>query len=88
MRLAYVSELETMPKFLKLNIFWIKLSDFMDIVPRHPHLEGIRFHKRAMAMTDMPSAKPSIPHSINGASEQSSSPLVNGQITNGEVRRG
>ena len=35
---AHRLEMETMPKFLNLHVFWIKLSDFMDIVPRHPHL--------------------------------------------------
>ncbi|KAH0559577.1 hypothetical protein GP486_003905 [Trichoglossum hirsutum] len=28
--------------FAIANIFWIKLSDFLDIVPRYPHLQGIR----------------------------------------------
>ncbi|KAH0541353.1 hypothetical protein FGG08_004191 [Glutinoglossum americanum] len=28
--------------FAIANIFWIKLSDFLDIVPRYPHLHGIR----------------------------------------------
>lgn len=39
---AYALEIETLPKFLGLKVFWIKLADFMDIVPRHPHLAGTK----------------------------------------------
>jgi hypothetical protein len=40
-------EAENRPKFLNLKkVFWIKWSDFMDIVPRHPHLAGITWHPR------------------------------------------
>lgn len=39
---AYTLENETLPKFLKLNVFWIKLADFMDIIPRHAHLAGTK----------------------------------------------
>ena len=39
---AHALENETLPKFLDLKVFWIKLTDFMDIVPRHPHLVGTK----------------------------------------------
>lgn len=43
---AFALEKENGPKFSALHVFWIRLSDFMDIVPRHPHLSGIRFATR------------------------------------------
>lgn len=49
---------ETRPKFFALkNVCWIKLQDFMDIVPRHPHLSGIRLQTRPMVMHDFPFGK-------------------------------
>ena len=39
------------------NIFWIRLSDFLDIIPRYPHLQGVHLRRRPMAldneMTDL-----------------------------------
>lgn len=49
---------ETHPKFLALkNIFWIKLGDFMDNVPRHPHLRAVRLNTRAMVIHEFPFGK-------------------------------
>ncbi|KAL8714246.1 MAG: hypothetical protein Q9220_001975 [cf. Caloplaca sp. 1 TL-2023] len=46
---------ETYPKFRDLkSVFWIKLSDFKDIVPRHPHLTGLFLRTRAMVMHQDP----------------------------------
>lgn len=46
---------ETRPKFFALkHVFWIKLSEFMDIVPRHPHLAGIKLGTRAMVLHEHP----------------------------------
>ncbi|KAL8719534.1 MAG: hypothetical protein Q9225_003477, partial [Loekoesia sp. 1 TL-2023] len=46
---------ETHPKFRDLkSVFWIKLSEFMDIVPRHPHLAGLRLKTRAMVLHEDP----------------------------------
>ncbi|KAL8782288.1 MAG: hypothetical protein Q9213_005523 [Squamulea squamosa] len=65
---------ETYPKFQALkSLFWIKLSDFMDIVPRHPHLTGILLRKRAMLLHDNPWGK----ENGNGA------PSTNGGMVNG-----
>ncbi|KAI4138315.1 MAG: hypothetical protein LQ341_004728 [Variospora aurantia] len=46
---------ETYPKFRDLkSMFWIKLAEFMDIVPRHPHLGSVRLKTRAMVVHDDP----------------------------------
>ena len=47
---------ETRSKFFDLkNVFWFKLSEFMDIVPRHPHLAGIKLGStRAMELHKHP----------------------------------
>ena len=49
---AHALEIETLPKFLKLNVFWIKLVDFMDIVPRHPHLVGTKLISQDFVLQD------------------------------------
>ena len=33
-----------------LPIFWLRLSDFYSIIPRHPHLHGIQFFQRHMEL--------------------------------------
>lgn len=49
---------ETHPKFRDLkSMFWIRLGDLLDIVPRHPHLAGLRLKTRAMVMHDDPWGK-------------------------------
>jgi len=52
-------DIETKPKFFdeRLRIFWVKLADFMDIVPRHRHLEGLRLWTRAMRLHEDPFGK-------------------------------
>lgn len=46
---------ETRPKFFALkHVFWIKLADLMDIVPRHPHLAGIKLSTRPMVLHEYP----------------------------------
>ena len=46
---------ETRPKFFTLEpIFWIRYSDFMDIVPRHPHLPKGLVYSRAMGIHEHP----------------------------------
>ena len=46
-------DVETHPKFLNLKVFWIRLTDFMDIVPRYAHLSGIPLPTRAMVLNDV-----------------------------------
>ncbi|KAL8690083.1 MAG: hypothetical protein Q9218_004397 [Villophora microphyllina] len=46
---------ENHPKFRDLkNVFWVKLVDFLDIVPRHPHLMGLNLSTRAMVLHEHP----------------------------------
>ena len=48
-------DIATRPKFFALkNLFWIKHQDFMDIVPRHPHLSGLNLIYRAIMMHEDP----------------------------------
>ena len=74
---------ETKPKFLNLKVFWIKLSEFMDIVPRHPHLSGISLPTRLIVLHEHPFGKPSTPGVGQGHNTQGGSPQVNGNVTNG-----
>ncbi|KAL8863665.1 MAG: hypothetical protein Q9178_000348 [Gyalolechia marmorata] len=65
---------ETYPKFQNLkSLFWIKLSEFMDIVPRHPHLLGMKLRTRAMILHEDPWGK----GSENGVTS------TNGELVNG-----
>lgn len=49
---------ETYPKFLALkSLFWIKHSEFMEVVPRHAHLAGIKLRTRPMVLHDDPWGK-------------------------------
>ena len=42
---------EAASKFAALDhIFWIRLSDLIDIVPRHPHLSGKNLRCRPLAL--------------------------------------
>lgn len=42
-------------KFLTLQpLFWVRYADFMDIVPRHPHLGKGMLYTRAMAVQGHP----------------------------------
>ena len=44
---------ENRPKFFALQtVFWIQLTDFMEIVPQHPHLRDVKFTTRPMVMHD------------------------------------
>lgn len=76
---AYNLELETRPKFFALNIFWIKLSDFMDIVPRHSHLTGLKLTTRDFVL-DWPISEGAMMQNHQGIKEEAgaSPPSVNG----------
>jgi len=46
---------EARSKFSTLQpLFWVRYSDFMDIVPRHPHLSKGLLYTRAMAVQALP----------------------------------
>lgn len=70
---------ETKPKFFdeRLRIFWVKLGDFMDIVPRHRHLEGLRLWTRGMRLHEDPFGKGSGVSGVGGM-EGGSGGMVNG----------
>lgn len=46
-------------KFFKTlqPLFWLRLSDFYSIIPRHPHLNGTRFPTRHMELHPYPFGK-------------------------------
>ena len=79
---------ETRPKFFALkHVFWIKLSDFMDIVPRHQHLASLQLKTRAMVLHEFPFGRGGtveMPGDVEGTVKQEVvSPVVNGNLTNG-----
>lgn len=88
---VYNLDEETRPKFFNLkHVFWIKLSEFMDIVPRHQHLAGIKFGTRPMVLHDYPFGKGGTwdrPGGRGGEEvvkqEAAASPVTNGTLTNG-----
>lgn len=49
---------ENRPKFFALQtVFWIQLTDFMEIVPQHPHLRDVKLPTRPMVMHQFPFGK-------------------------------
>lgn len=47
---------ETRPKYFEMeHIFWIRLSDFMDLVPHIPHLNGLDLDFLSMHIDPEPS---------------------------------
>lgn len=80
---------ETRPKFFRLSrhIFWIKLADFLDIVPRHQHLAGLPLLTREIALHEFPFGKGGTwdhPAGAEGPVKQEAmSPVMNGTMTNG-----
>ena len=79
---------ETRPKFFALKyVFWIKLSDFMDIVPRHQHLSSLQLKTRAILLHEFPFGRGGTmetPGDVEGTIKQEAmSPVMNGNLTNG-----
>ena len=61
---------ETRIKFFAMeHLFWIRLADFMDIVPRYPHLAGLSLRTQ--------------PAHIEGAATSISAGRVEAQLSNG-----
>ncbi|KAL2871112.1 putative histone deacetylase complex subunit (Hos4) [Aspergillus lucknowensis] len=53
---------ETRSKYFGMeHIFWVKLSDFMDLVPHIPHLQGLDIRFLKMHIDQEPSGHPSFP---------------------------
>jgi len=87
---AHYLDLETRPKFFALsNVFWIKLSDFLDIVPRHQHLAGLKLSTREMVIHEFPFGKGGTWDNPGGGAaegpvkQEATSPVMNGTTTNG-----
>lgn len=82
---------ENHPKFRDLkSVFWIKLVDFLDIVPRHQHLAGLNLSTRAMVLHEHPWGLGKVPgdqgHNgvVDGADvHASTNGAVNGGMVNG-----
>ncbi|KAI9652615.1 MAG: Set3 complex subunit with deacetylase activity, meiotic-specific repressor of sporulation proteins [Trizodia sp. TS-e1964] len=72
-------DVETEKKFFSMNqVFWIKLSDFMDIVPKYSHLQGLNIVARDMDISyaDNGSGNPNLPPPLqNGVSMATNSTL-------------
>lgn len=53
-------DFETRPKYFEMeHVFWVKLSDFMDIVPHVPHLHGLNIQFLRMHIDAEPPASSS-----------------------------
>ncbi len=78
---------ENRPKFLNLKkVFWIKLADFLDIVPRHPHLTGIKFHTIAFMLKpfNFGTPIPLRPVTNGGSLSGTKNEAHNSSLTNGD----
>ncbi|CEJ54271.1 hypothetical protein PMG11_00590 [Penicillium brasilianum] len=68
---------ETRPKYFEMeHVFWIRLSDFMDLVPHIPHLNGLELEFVSMHLDPEPSA--GNPHQTNGSTTGPSTVGTNG----------
>jgi hypothetical protein len=77
---------ETRSKYSALeHIFWIKLSDFMDIVPRYPHLTGITLSCGPLALVSFDQPPNCFQHDPMPVGQWNghSHPITNGELTNG-----
>ncbi|EGE02432.1 hypothetical protein TEQG_08607 [Trichophyton equinum CBS 127.97] len=70
---------ETKPLYEKMeHVFWVKCSDFMDLVPHIPHLHGLNITFVSMHIDPEPSASlQDKSHIVNG-DHSSHHPLING----------
>lgn len=82
---AFHLDEETKPKFFALqSVFWMKLSDFNDMVPRHPHLAGIHLKERAIVLHEFPFGKggswdrPAFAGVEGAVKQEAHSPVMNG----------
>lgn len=87
---AYHLDEETRPKFFSLpHVFWIKLTDFIDIVPRYPHLSNLQFTTRAMVLHEYPFGKggswdrPARSGQEGPVKQEAHSPVINDHMMNG-----
>ncbi|MCJ1401186.1 Set3 complex subunit with deacetylase activity, meiotic-specific repressor of sporulation proteins [Xylographa trunciseda] len=82
----------TRSKYFALeHVFWIRLSDFLDIAPRYKHLANVTLKYQRLALIDrrgrdMRDDKPNDSQTNGGGLKSNGSipsALVNGQLTNG-----
>lgn len=75
---------ETRPKFLSMEpMFWVKYSDFMSVVHRHPWLGGGLLYTRRMGITGVPfgvGAAGKSREEQRNARNQTTSTLANGHV--------
>jgi hypothetical protein len=73
---------QTRPKYEEMeHVFWIRLSDFMDLVPHIPHLNGLELEFMSMHIDPEPSAGPGAQangHAHNTHAETNGSSVPNG----------
>ncbi|KAF3491644.1 ankyrin repeat protein [Arthroderma uncinatum] len=74
---------ETKPKYERMeHVFWVKCSDFMDLVPHIPHLHGLHISLTAMHIDPEPSLamqqEDSHPSNLEPNHTAQQQPLVNG----------
>ena len=76
-------DLETQPKFLNMeHVFWVKLTDFMDIVPHIPHLHGLELEFLNMHLDPEPLGQSITPH-FNGRAPEVAVKTSDSYIPNG-----
>ncbi|KAL4810724.1 hypothetical protein BDV18DRAFT_155336 [Aspergillus unguis] len=74
---------ETRTKYFNMErVFWVKLSDFMDLVPHIPHLHGLDIQFLKMHIDQEPNANPASPPLPNGHIHDNSGLHEHG-LTNG-----
>ncbi|KAJ6074731.1 uncharacterized protein N7446_002508 [Penicillium canescens] len=77
---------DTRPKYFEMeHVFWIRLADFMELIPHVPHLQGLELQFLNMHIDSEPSsANPSFGapklngHGLDGSVETNGTGLLNG----------
>ncbi|KAJ5084612.1 hypothetical protein NUU61_009191 [Penicillium alfredii] len=65
---------DTRPKYFEMeHVFWIRLSDFMDLVPHIPHLNGLEFQFLSMHIDQEP-----VPGTFGSLQPNGHAPETNG----------
>lgn len=79
-----IADAETRKKFFALdNVFWIRLFDLMDIVPRYPHLGGLELKLRPVALNSTFPPSPATSNDASPTLTNGNLPTISGALTNG-----